>query len=396
MIQKIDEKKLEIGLKAFEAWKAANNQGTVEMTTGSGKTFVAFHAISSLKEGSKVAYLYEALDRKNDVLSQMEFYKSIYNIDLNEKYDIFFMTYQKAYRLKNKFYDLVVADEIHDSLTPVYFSFYEMNSFDKILGMSAFIEDVKYDVYSKKYYLDSIAPICFKYDLSSSLKDNVSRKLNINIIYLNLNESLRIVKAGNKSKKFYVTEKQYYDYLSKGITNSFLSNDSYLFKLLVKKRNELLYKTHAKKEALKNLETFFAKKKEKSIIFANSIDFLESVCDFVVSSRNGTPYNENLIERFNADKIRIIGSFKKLKQGINLNKVDNVVITSYYGKDKDFIQRIGRLRKNEDKVGNVIIFVTKNTTEEKTLSKIKFFDNFELNYYNSIQQYISSKNDNNN
>ena len=53
-----------------------------------------------------------------------------------------------------------------------------------------------------------------------------------------------------------------------------------------------------------------------------------------------------------------------MKQGANLDKVDNCIIHSYFSTELDFIQRIGRLRQNEDKEGNVFILVTRNTQEE--------------------------------
>ena len=52
-----------------------------------------------------------------------------------------------------------------------------------------------------------------------------------------------------------------------------------------------------------------------------------------------------------------------LEQGANLNNLKNVVLFSYYGKNKSFIQRIGRLRQ-DGTVGNVYIFLTRNTQEQ--------------------------------
>ena len=66
----------------------------------------------------------------------------------------------------------------------------------------------------------------------------------------------------------------------------------------------------------------------------------------------------------------IIASFKKLKQGANLDKIDNCIIHSYYGVEKDIIQRVGRLRQNGDKVGNVFIILTIGTQEEVWFQKM--------------------------
>ena len=72
------------------------------------------------------------------------------------------------------------------------------------------------------------------------------------------------------------------------------------------------------------------------------------------------------------EEISLIGSFKKLKQGANLPNIDNCIIMSYYSTDKDFIQRVGRLRQN-NKIGNIFIFLTHETQEVVWFSKM--FDN---------------------
>jgi ERCC4-related helicase len=42
---------------------------------------------------------------------------------------------------------------------------------------------------------------------------------------------------------------------------------------------------------------------------------------------------------------------------------------SYYGKEKGFLQRMGRLRMDGNKTGNVFIIVTRKTQEEKWIKK---------------------------
>jgi len=46
-----------------------------------------------------------------------------------------------------------------------------------------------------------------------------------------------------------------------------------------------------------------------------------------------------------------------------LKDLDNCVIMSYYSKEKDLIQRIGRLRNNGE-IGRIFILVTASTQEE--------------------------------
>ena len=50
--------------------------------------------------------------------------------------------------------------------------------------------------------------------------------------------------------------------------------------------------------------------------------------------------------------------------------IDNLMIVSYYSDIGKLIQRIGRLRLDGSKEGNVIIFVTLSTQEEKWFNKM--------------------------
>ena len=56
--------------------------------------------------------------------------------------------------------------------------------------------------------------------------------------------------------------------------------------------------------------------------------------------------NEEIRNKFERNRINLIGSFKKLRRGANLGGLDNCVIMSYYSKERDLIQMVGRLRYN--------------------------------------------------
>ena len=83
---------------------------------------------------------------------------------------------------------------------------------------------------------------------------------------------------------------------------------------------------------------------------------------------------------FEKNKVNVIGSFKKLKQGANLDGLDNCIIMSYYSTEKDIVQRMGRLRDN-GKIGNIFILLTIATQEETWFNKMfENLDNIEMVY----------------
>jgi len=376
----IDKKKETICLNAFKAWKNADGKGTVEMATGSGKTFVALHALSSMKKGSTIIFLYEVIDRQIDIIKQIQLYNVIYNINIFNDYKIIYKTYQSAYKLKYNVYDLVIADEIHDSLTPSYFQFYENNCFTNIIGLSATVDrDTLYgNGITKGYYLDSIAPVCYNYTLKEAQNDGVARKLKVYIIEHHLDKVMKIMKAGNVSKPFYTTEFKNYEFWNNKFNGAFLEDDGikdHVIKQSSKKRSDILYKLPSK---IKEVKKLIKGLDDKTLLFANSIDSLLEITENVVSSRNTNTINNKIKLDFEENKIDLIGSFKKLTQGINLNQLDNVILMSYYSKTKDFIQRSGRLRKNGEKIGNLFVFVTKNTQEEVWFNKM--FNKEDVNF----------------
>ena len=64
---------------------------------------------------------------------------------------------------------------------------------------------------------------------------------------------------------------------------------------------------------------------------------------------------------------------------------------SYYSDEISFIQRIGRLRQDEDKEGNVFIFVANGTQEEVWLNKmLENADNFNI-IRMTLDTFISEK-----
>lgn len=262
--------------------------------------------------------------------------------------------------------------EIHDSLTPAYSEFYFNNSYDAVIGLSATInKKVEYidkdnKVFTKGDLLDKIAPACFKYTMNQGQTEGTSRKLNIYVINHELDEVNKTVKSGNIKKPFYQTEKEAYSYWDKVFKRSlFLEEEENIKNLKIRvasnKRKDILYKLDSKVTVIKQLLDNI---NGQSIIFGNSLDSLLKITPNVVSSRNNISRNNLIRNSFDLGRIKVIGSFKKLEQGANLNQLDNVILHSYYGVEGKIIQRLGRNRMNGDKAGSVFVLVTKNSQEE--------------------------------
>lgn len=285
--------------------------------------------------------------------------------------------------------------EIHDSLSPSYSEFFFNNKYDAVIGLSATINknteyiDDNGNVFTKGDLLNKIAPICYKYNLNQAKEDKTTRKLNIYVIHSELDNITKYIKAGNAKKRFFQTEKASYDYWDKEFKKSLFIEDEELKskKIIVtsNKRQTIIYNSLNKIEAVKQIVKVL---NSKVLIFANSLDSLLKVTPNVISSRNNDDKNDILKDQFNKGKIKELGSFKKVKQGANIDNLDNVILMSYYGTTLDFVQRVGRLRDNGSE-GNVFILLTKNTQEMVWFKNM--LEDFELDniqYFKNINEFI--------
>lgn len=112
LIKDKTEDRNNIQYKALNAWASSGMHGTVEMSTGLGKTFVALHALYRTPRDKNIIniFLAEVNDRKDDLLKQISLYKIIFKRDVLKDYNLTFMCYQSACKLKNYKFGLVIAD----------------------------------------------------------------------------------------------------------------------------------------------------------------------------------------------------------------------------------------------------------------------------------------------
>lgn len=370
----LDSKRGEIQDSAVATWDKAGRKGTINLSTGIGKTFCFIKATRLLPKGSSILFLAETSQREFDLEKDIKFFHDIYGYDLKSSHSLTFMCYQSSYKLTGTEWDLVCADEIHMSLTPQYIKFYENNKYKYILGLSATVDrSTKYEIdgeeISKGLWIDEHAPVIFKYNLNQAVQDGTTKKLRIFIINHALDSLNKTIKAGTKQASFMTTEKDNYDYWDNQFKKALFLPDGQVktFKIRTTSaaRAKVLYTLPSKVAAVQKL---MAELHGKTLVFGNSIDTLELVTPHVISNKKTDKQNAELRQWFDDGVIDSIGSFKMLKQGANLKDLDNTILMSYYSKELDMIQAIGRQRVS-DSIGNIFIYVTAGTQEVKWYKK---------------------------
>ncbi len=395
---KIDKRRREVQLEAGQYWQDANSIGTCEIATSIGKTWISLDAMLTLEKGSKVLFLAETTQRETDLYADIKKYDEIFNTDILNHIELEFACYQSAFRWKNKRWDLVVCDEIHSSITEEYIKFYYNNTYDKLLGLSATLRSTKtYNIeeeeYTKMELLNQIAPVCYVYDIGDAQRENTSRKLDIHVLYHNLNSSSRTILAGSKQKPFYTTETLQYRYIDDKCEECRLAGKFKLGRMFIAKRANMLYSLPSKIELTREL---LKRVKGKTILFGNHMNSLEQLTPNVVRSNRKKEskklrdaLNDQIRKDFDNNMIDTIGSFNMLVQGANLNKVDNVIQMSYYSDFGRQVQIWGRLRKNDSKIGNIYIILTNETKEEDWFDNFASqipMEEFNVKYYNDINE----------
>ena len=121
--------------KALNAWAKQGFVGSVIAGTGFGKSRVGVLAVEhTLMDGGDALILVPTVQLQEQFVE--EFAK--WGVDST---NVEVICYQSAYKLKDLHYNIVVCDEIHLGLSPEYRKFFENNTYDRLLCMTATLPD---------------------------------------------------------------------------------------------------------------------------------------------------------------------------------------------------------------------------------------------------------------
>lgn len=408
----INYQKQQIQEQAFQAWLTNGKIGTVEQATGTGKTFVAFKCILSMPKGSNVLFLAETVVREKTVLDDAQQYQQFYNIDPLKDYNFKFATYQGAYKYTLLDYfpkatpnnTIVIMDEIHDICSDKRIEFVNnsmvvtkinpigFNWFPKV-GLSATIDKkTLYEIQGREItkfdLLKTFCPIIYTYSLQESIDNKTTRDLRFFVLNHELDSTTKNIESGAVGAKFMSTEKSKYPYLDKAVRDAqFRKYKSEKEKKdtimrIATTRARFLYTLPSKvkscKELLKHLQG-------KTLVFGKDSKCLLQICPTSIVSENPN-YIQDLAD-FKSGKTNVASANRILKQGENIPLLNNVILTAYYSKSTDFQQVIGRLRSDMPE-GNVIIYKTQGTQEEKWFDKMIEGLNEPFIYCSTIKQLL--------
>lgn len=349
-------------LEQKEALKICmNTEGNVllSMATGAGKSKIPIDYIKANPDISKVAILVPTEElRDNNWREEFEKWDAL---DIWEN-KVESHCYASGSKVKDNYYDLVIMDEAH-RITELNFEFFQHNTIAKIIALTA----------TEPEQLSKIAlfeRLNFKaryvLTLDNAIKKGIVADYNISVIYTELDNSIRYVKAGNNKKPFYTTERRQYDYLTSTINkikqDDFATGrDLAMKKALELKRMHFIYNLRTKLEVAKLVKNRILSEDERNLIFCGNIEQAEMLCEHTVHSKK----SKEDLELFKEGKINLLASVDMLNEGVNIENVDGALVVQLKSSQIQFIQRIGRtLRVRPDHKSIVYVIVCKDTQDE--------------------------------
>jgi len=378
------ESKDKIQRNGLNKWwsKPWYGKGTLQYATGVGKTRCGVLAAAYLAKITNMEARILVLT-PTETIRDRSWKDEFYKWDEGEVFEqcVKCVCIQTAYKWLGHSFDLVIADEIHNYMSPEYYNFFIYNKYIRILGLSAHIDK------SKLGLLTGIAPIM------DTVKTTDAEDLGLISPFKIYNIPVKLTATElaeyNKADK---TFNSLFPYFNKDLKNMFAcmrkdvydaylkrkglvldnNNSGYPFmcNAAMTKRKNILYNAQAKLDAVKQISNIFSER--KAIIFSQTIDFANKVTDEIdncvsfhskISKKKRT---ENLDLLKSGKSITRISTAKALNEGMNVPDISMAIIASGTSKTKDMIQRIGRtVRWKANKQAYIFRIYVEDSQEEK-------------------------------
>ncbi len=407
----------QIQQEALNKLKINNYNGTVCLSTGSGKSKTAIDAI---KEGKFNNILITSPRtnlkdswKKELVKWGMDLHLCVITIENIQ-------TCYKWTKDEISKFDLIIADEVHLISSPEYGNLIvnarELNI--PVIGLTA--TPSLYDEFKVEFYA-KYCPII--YEFYDSAEHGIVNKRKYYIYKYQLTNNFKVT-AGTKKKPFIVGEKSQYEYLSgqlkkgqilmsstgsqdwfndaamwgwRGLGTSSQKNAAMTYLNAIKHRKSFLWNLSssvsiAKEFKRKILDSQYPVSQygNKVLLFSELTSQADKLSDHAIHSHNDEETNKQLLYAFDTGKIRELASVNSLTLGLNLVGANWAIFESFNSSETSIKQKAGRLdRLSTEDVSNIIFIVPKDTQAEQWFNNFsKSLDLSEAVYLNNINELI--------
>ena len=339
----------------------ANNGGMVAMATGSGKSRVAVELAKYYAPGIEHEIsLLVPTEKLRDENWKEEFNKweADYLWGQTER-----LCYASASKLKGSEYELAILDEGHN-ITELGVSFFMNNNVQRVVLLTA---TPPTDLVKKELLRQLDINIVYELTLDQAVRLGFVAPYKITVITVPLDNVTKNITGGTKANPFMTTESATYSYWNKRV-QSCMGDQSVVgrskMKFAILGRMQFIYKIPSKTAVIKFLLDKVIPKTDRTIIFCGNIEQAEEVCPTFYHSKSGSVS----YDAFKAEQINRLSCVKAINEGHNFPGVDSGVIGQLNSKEKDLVQRIGRLiRFRPGHEAHLYIVISESTQDEKWL-----------------------------
>tara|TARA_R110002020_G_scaffold115034_5_gene264577 strand:+ start:2267 stop:3379 length:1113 start_codon:yes stop_codon:yes gene_type:complete len=283
-----------------------------------------------------------------------------------------FSTYLSLNKHVPSEYHAVYLDECH-SLLDSHRGFLQLYK-GKILGLTGTPPKRSYT--EKGKMVNEFCPVIFTFKADDAIENGILNDYKIIVHELYLSDLKNYV-VKTKSKSFVTSESQNYVYWSRRLDTS-IGNVHMLRVMRMKAMKE-----YPSKEAYaKLLFEDITQKDSKCILFANTQDQADRLCEYSVHSQNSD--SENNLLMFKNNDINKLSCVLQLSEGVNIPNLKQGIIMHAYGNERKASQRIGRLLRLNPKDSAIIhILCYKDTIDEKWVKDaLEGFDQSKITWKN--------------
>ena len=366
-----------------------NKGGMIAMATGSGKSRVAVELAKHYAHPLDYynAALLVPTEKLRDENWQEEFEKwGAKNVWKHTER----LCYASASKIKDCDFPIVILDEGHN-ITELSSEFFLNNKVERTVLLTATPPSDPI----KKEILKSLGiNLVYELTLDQAVRLGFVAPYKITVVSVALDNVTKNIPGGTKLKPFMTTESAAYAYHCKAIQQAMFDKTPsgrkrHQFAIL--RRMQFIYKIPSKTEVIKFLLEKVIPQDDRSLIFCGSIEQAEAVCPNRYHSKSG----DKAYNAFKAEEINRLSCVKAINEGHNFPGVDSGIVGQLNSKEKDLVQRIGRLiRYRPGHEAHLYIVVSESTQDEKWLenavenldqSKIEYvrFINFKNKYNGS-------------
>jgi len=352
------------GIVQEEAKQAVikNNGGMIAMATGSGKSRVAVELAKHYFDPQDDYHgaLLVPTEKLRDENWEEEFTKWEAKILWKHTERL---CYASASKVKEYNFPLAILDEGHN-ITDLSSEFFINNKVERTVLLTATPPS---DPIKRQILSDLGIYLVYELTLDQAVRLGFVAPYKITVISVALDNVTKNIPGGTKLKPFLTTESAAYAYYSKSIQQAMFDktpSGKKRHQFAILRRMQFIYKIPSKTVAIKFLLEQVIPKTDRTIVFCGNIEQAEDVCPYFYHSKSGDKH----YNAFKSEEINRLSCVKAINEGHNFPGVDSGIIGQLNSKEKDLVQRIGRLiRFRPDHEAHLYIVVSEGTQDEKWL-----------------------------